>query len=618
MGVIFENLSVKLNNQKTIIENVAGNIENGEIVAILGDNEVAKRMLLNIFTGRMPENGVVKGRILIDGKGRKPQEWIKKYKYVSEDDTFSDNETVKEFLKFSVQLNNVGSSKQVINSICNNYIEKFKLNDVKDKLIKNLDANDKKMVSILVSLIGDSEIIFLYNPFYSLKAENVKFLLNFFCFLSKKHQTTIIMTVKSLNTYELNYFNKLIFLDGSRPIFIGADFDLESKLDKIGVSVPKLMNSIEFLNDIIDAKLIYDENNFERNVCIQLNELYNEGSAKYGAEEHGNITKTKIVSLKISFQHFLLLLQRRFRINYGNLNEQIIDKVIIFSIILIIIAFKALLKFLAQDNFIFEIMTRLFLRCKLEEDQQYYQTIFTTLYTFSYYNSALFLMFLLDFYKFRIFKELLNIIRSEKKMFEKHILETRYNQITYAIYLIVYTYINYLIDIMITSVIYIGHREKLSHFMLLRLDVFIITPLFLVMSFGFIAILYPIKYMKCLLTINKYLIFLNQSVVLQVLVVLCKRLNLHFNFIKLVIALIFPFKLISLYQYFVISECETMFQINGHLPSWYEHELNKFYDLILFKCTSNYKNQYIGFVATMWFLIGVFVLAYLRAPKYRI
>ena len=144
---------------KTAVNGLNLNIEQGELFALLGTNGAGKTTTIKMLSGLiLPTAGSIK----IQGMDMtKDMFRIKSILNVSPQETaIAPNLTVKENLDFMAGVYQIKDKDQKIAEL----VKQFKLEDVLNKRAKTLSGGWQRKVSIAISLINDPQILFLDEP----------------------------------------------------------------------------------------------------------------------------------------------------------------------------------------------------------------------------------------------------------------------------------------------------------------------------------------------------------------------------------------------------------------------------------------------------------------------
>ncbi len=170
-----EKISLKF-GRKTILDSLNLNLNNGQILGLLGANGAGKSTIFNIITGLVSPDY---GSILINSNkvNNFPIfERTLKFKigFVPQHGGYFHDMTINENLKAisEITINNVSARNEKVNSL----ISKFELDPVRDIKAKFLSGGQRKKLVIAISLISEPKILLLDEPFAALDVMTIKIL----------------------------------------------------------------------------------------------------------------------------------------------------------------------------------------------------------------------------------------------------------------------------------------------------------------------------------------------------------------------------------------------------------------------------------------------------------
>ncbi len=143
-----ENISLKISKSygdKRVFQDFALEINQGEILAVLGASGCGKTTLLNVLAGLISYEGEVKN----------PPQSVG---YIFQEPRLLPNLSVVENLRY------VGGRYEVIEEI----LDKMELSSVKNKRPKELSGGEKQRVAIARAFLTDASLLLLDEPFSSL------------------------------------------------------------------------------------------------------------------------------------------------------------------------------------------------------------------------------------------------------------------------------------------------------------------------------------------------------------------------------------------------------------------------------------------------------------------
>lgn len=143
------------------VDDLSFTIEKGVIYGLLGPNGAGKSTTMNIITGCL---GATDGDVRVDGHSivDEPMEAKKLIGYLPEQPPLYQDMTPKEYLRFVAQAKGIPHKEW--NSQLHMVMEKTRIVDVQDRLIRNLSKGYKQRVGIAQALLGNPEVIILDEP----------------------------------------------------------------------------------------------------------------------------------------------------------------------------------------------------------------------------------------------------------------------------------------------------------------------------------------------------------------------------------------------------------------------------------------------------------------------
>ena len=143
------------------VDDLSFTIEKGVIYGLLGPNGAGKSTTMNIITGCL---GATDGTVRVDGHDimEEPTEVKRLIGYLPEQPPLYMDMTPKEYLRFVAQAKGVPHKEW--NTQLHTVMEKTRIVDVQDRLIRNLSKGYKQRVGIAQALLGNPEVIILDEP----------------------------------------------------------------------------------------------------------------------------------------------------------------------------------------------------------------------------------------------------------------------------------------------------------------------------------------------------------------------------------------------------------------------------------------------------------------------
>lgn len=154
----------------TAVSDLSFTVENGRIYGLLGPNGAGKSTTMNIMTGCL---SATDGEVRIDNYDIFEEAQFAKrlIGYLPEQPPLYQEMTPVEYLEFVAAAKGVAKSKRSVQR--DEIMDLTQINDVKDRLIRNLSKGYKQRVGIAQALLGNPEIIILDEPTVGLDPKQI-------------------------------------------------------------------------------------------------------------------------------------------------------------------------------------------------------------------------------------------------------------------------------------------------------------------------------------------------------------------------------------------------------------------------------------------------------------
>ena len=185
-----EKISVYFNKRK-ILENLNINLQQGEILGLLGPNGVGKSTIFNIITGLIKPNY---GSVYINNKNITDDPIFhrtKKHKigYVPQYGGYFNDLSLYDNLKAisEIIITDANLRSQRINYV----ISKFELDNLKEIKAKHLSGGQKRKLVLALALLSEPKVLLLDEPFAALDVLTIKMLQEIIVNLQQESRITI-------------------------------------------------------------------------------------------------------------------------------------------------------------------------------------------------------------------------------------------------------------------------------------------------------------------------------------------------------------------------------------------------------------------------------------------
>lgn len=216
-------LSKRYGTHLPAVEDVNFQIDKGEVIGFLGPNGAGKSTIMNMLTGYL---SMTRGKITIDGFDivEHPEEAKRRIGYLPEIPPLYIDMKVREYLNFIYDLKRVKFPKKPhIDEI----IKLVQIENVQNRLIKNLSKGYRQRVGLAQALVGNPDVLILDEPTVGLDPKQIDEIRNLIARLGKNH--TIILSSHILSEIQAVCKRVIIINNGQ----IIADDTVENLADKL-------------------------------------------------------------------------------------------------------------------------------------------------------------------------------------------------------------------------------------------------------------------------------------------------------------------------------------------------------------------------------------------------
>lgn len=245
---------VKRYENHLAVDHLNFSVEKGQIYGFLGPNGAGKSTTMNIMTGYL---GATEGEVFINGYNilEEPEKAKRCIGYLPELPPLYMDMTVMEYLKFAAELKGIEKKKRKEDIAF--VIQLTKLEDVKQRLIKNLSKGYKQRVGLAQAVLGMPEIIILDEPTVGLDPKQIIEIRDLIKDLGKNH--TVLLSSHILSEVSAVCDHILIIAQGKlvasdtpdnlEKLFGGAN-TIEVSIKGTKERVEDILNQIEVIEKI--------------------------------------------------------------------------------------------------------------------------------------------------------------------------------------------------------------------------------------------------------------------------------------------------------------------------------------------------------------------------------
>ena len=244
-------------NQKIALDDVSMTIKKGEIFGMLGPNGAGKTTLIRIINKIIvPNKGVIRfnGDIM-------SQKHLSNIGYLPEERGLYKNMTVESHALFLGQLR--GLTKVDVKQKLDYWLEKFKIENWRDKRIEELSKGMAQKVQFICTILHEPSLLILDEPFSGFDPINIELIKQELIEMKAKGKT-IILSSHNMESVEA-ICDRVVLIHESKKIIEGTISTLQEERKKNEYAIKFRGSMIAFVNalwtgfEIIDKEILGDD-----------------------------------------------------------------------------------------------------------------------------------------------------------------------------------------------------------------------------------------------------------------------------------------------------------------------------------------------------------------------
>lgn len=244
-------------NQKIALDDVSMTINKGEIFGMLGPNGAGKTTLIRIINKIIvPDKGLIRfnGDIM-------SQKHLSNIGYLPEERGLYKNMTVESHALFLGQLR--GLTKVDVKQKLDYWLEKFKIQNWRDKRIEELSKGMAQKVQFICTILHEPSLLILDEPFSGFDPINIELIKQELIEMKAKGKT-IILSSHNMESVEA-ICDRVVLIHESKKIIEGKISTLQEERKKNEYAIKFRGSMIAFVNalwtgfEIVDKEILGDD-----------------------------------------------------------------------------------------------------------------------------------------------------------------------------------------------------------------------------------------------------------------------------------------------------------------------------------------------------------------------
>ena len=254
------------------VDNISFTVKDGEVVGFLGPNGAGKSTTMNMITGFIEPNA---GTIAVNGYDvlKKPAQAKQQIGYMPEGVPLYTDLTVKEFVTYMAELKKIKRKEK--KEKVEKTLKETGLEEVSNKLIRNLSRGYKQRVSLAGALVGDPEVVILDEPTVGLDPKQITEIRELIKELGKNH--TVILSSHILSEVS-QICERVVIINKGRIIAIDTPENLEKKVQEKNVILLTVEDKNSYMKDIqkditdmLECELVKDNEDGTKQYMVKSN-----------------------------------------------------------------------------------------------------------------------------------------------------------------------------------------------------------------------------------------------------------------------------------------------------------------------------------------------------------
>ncbi|ORE01971.1 hypothetical protein BCV72DRAFT_62338 [Rhizopus microsporus var. microsporus] len=254
ISLTFSDISYSVQG-KSILSNLSGFVEPGQMLAVMGPSGAGKSSLLDILA-RKHKRGVASGNILLNGASPNMKQFRRLTGFVDQDDSLMGTLTVRETLTYAAMMRLPRNMPlQAKLKRVEEVIQELGISKIADSKIgmpgkRGISGGEKRRVSIGKELVTGPSLLFLDEPTSGLDAYNAGVVMDCLQRLAHESKRTIIVTIHQPRSNIYKMFDSLMLLSAGQLVYFGPTNSCSSYFRDLGFSIPADYNIADYLIDL--------------------------------------------------------------------------------------------------------------------------------------------------------------------------------------------------------------------------------------------------------------------------------------------------------------------------------------------------------------------------------
>lgn len=260
---------------KTLLDNVQGYVEAGEVLALMGPSGCGKTTLLNVLAGRQPTTNSsstitskaaakttkgpkATGEVRVNGTIPQPTTLRRLSRFVEQEDALIGSLTVRETLTFASRLSTGGLSARERAARVDDVLSALGLRDQASTLIgtpvrRGVSGGQRRRTGVGAQLMTRPRVLFLDEPTSGLDSAGSLEVVRYLRAVARRDNLVVVASIHQPSTAAFNLFDKLLLLGAGQTHFFGPLSAVGPYYESVGRALPLHVNPAEFLLELVSV-----------------------------------------------------------------------------------------------------------------------------------------------------------------------------------------------------------------------------------------------------------------------------------------------------------------------------------------------------------------------------
>lgn len=241
---------------RTIIDNISGFVEPGQVLFIMGPSGSGKSTILNALANRI--NASVHGVQMLDGQIKSTKSLSSVAKYVQQTDNLIGVLSVKETLEVAAALSISEPSMRsaaVLDAMEILGLTAHAHSKIGNSFIQGLSSAQVRRVSIGCELVAAPRLLFLDEPLHGLDAASAHSVMSELRRVANTTSMSMILTVQQASELVFEMADTLLLIADGKMCYFGDSTQVAVHFQNLGYEKPSRSSDIEWVLDLVNRDL---------------------------------------------------------------------------------------------------------------------------------------------------------------------------------------------------------------------------------------------------------------------------------------------------------------------------------------------------------------------------